>query len=503
MRKVLVADDEMIERKGIASLLMFEDYDLEILEAANGKEALELVKQKKPDILISDIKMPFMNGLELMDEVRKFCPDMGIIVITGYSDFSYAHTAIKNGVVGYVLKPVDPDEFHQIFDKAMTAISEKEQNEMLIHKNQDFLAQYFLQRYINTGTREGLENASEIVDISWWKCVGRMVLLETNVNCFDKEDVDFETLLADELQIPFYYLNIRATCSLLLFDRDQKIDYFVLAKHIHEFTQRLWAGEALSYVAVSSPLGEEMTIPQGFQELELLMENRYYRSKERIFMPDSNWQERDNYDFTVEMLQKMREDIQLHDINHLWEHYHKFAEQKELNARSSYIFVKFSCANLVGDMYKEMNYTLNKFEKIVDKMYYSKSIQEVVDVLEQTISVYEETMFSDKSSARGEVERVKSYIYSHYQEELSVEILGNAVYLSPGYLSYIFKQETGEGLSHFIRRFRLEKAKEQLSNTNKKIIQICQETGFTNSSYFCKSFREYYGCSPEQFRKKI
>ena len=163
--------------------------------------------------------------------------------------------------------------------------------------------------------------------------------------------------------------------------------------------------------------------------------------------------------------------------------------------------MKFACSNLVKIMYEDMNYTVDKCAEIVEELYQSGTIQGVVDILEHTISTYEETMFSNKSSARNEVEKVKSYIYAHYAEELSVEILSNAVYLSPGYLSYIFKQETGEGLSHFIRQFRLEKAKELLCTTNMKIVQICKETGFTNASYFCKSFREYYGCSPERFRK--
>lgn len=245
MRKVLIADDERIERKGITSLLMMEDYELEIMEAANGKAALDLVKQKKPDILISDIKMPFMDGLELMDEVRKICPDMAIIVISGYSDFSYAKEAIKNGAMGYVLKPVDPDEFHNTLEKTIAYLEEKEQNQEMAQKNQDFLEQYFLQRYINTGKPEVMDEASEVVDVSWWKHVGRMILLEATADCFEDENDengDFETLLANELQIPFRYLNMRAASSLLLFDRDQKIDYFVLAKHIHEFTKNLWAG---------------------------------------------------------------------------------------------------------------------------------------------------------------------------------------------------------------------------------------------------------------------
>lgn len=499
MRKILIADDERIERKGIASLLQFEDCEMELFEAANGKAALELVRQEKPDILISDINMPFMSGLELMDEVRKISPDMAIIVISGYSDFSYAYEAIRNGVAGYVLKPVDPDEFHRVFKKAMSALAEKEQTEEIIQKNQDFLEEYFLQKYMNSGKEEVVDEASEILDVSWWKTVGRMVLLETSADCFENYTGDFQQKLAEELKVPFHYLNIRASSSVLFFDKEQKLDYYVLAQHIHDFTANLWDG-VTTYVAVSSPLDGEV-LSEGYQEVEVLMENRFYRFGECIFMPDSNWEERENYDATVEMLEKMEEDVQLRDITHLWEHFHKFAEQKEHGARFSYIFMKFACSNLVKIMYEDMNYTVDKCAEIVEELYQSGTIQGVVDILERTISIYEETMFSNKSSARNEVEKVKSYIYAHYPEELSVEILSNAVYLSPGYLSYIFKQETGEGLSHFIRQFRLEKAKELLCTTNMKIVQICKETGFTNASYFCKSFREYYGCSPERFRK--
>ena len=87
MRKILIADDERIERQGIRSLLERKDYNLEILEASNGKEALEIARSQKPDILLSDIKMPFMTGLELMEKVRQFDSEMAIIIFSGYSDF--------------------------------------------------------------------------------------------------------------------------------------------------------------------------------------------------------------------------------------------------------------------------------------------------------------------------------------------------------------------------------------------------------------------------------
>ena len=102
---------------------------------------------------------------------------------------------------------------------------------------------------------------------------------------------------------------------------------------------------------------------------------------------------------------------------------------------------------------------------------------------------------------RSEITEVKSYIYHNYEKELNVEILAEKVYLSAGYLSAIFKEATGMNLNRFIRVFRMEKAKELLRTTNMKVAMVSEQVGFANSSYFCRSFREYYGSSPESYRK--
>jgi len=499
LRKILIADDERIERKGIRSLLERKDYNLEILEAGNGKEALEIARRQKPDILLSDIKMSFMTGLELMEKVRQFDPDMAIIIFSGYSDFEYARQAIQNGVMGYVLKPVNPVEFYDVIDKTIVALDERQQTEVLMQKNQDFMEQYFLQKFLNTGRQEIMDEAMETLDVSWWEEIRQMVLMETATDFFEDYTKDFEADLSEELKIPFHYLNLSATSSLLLFDGKVNVDYSVLGQHIHGFMKDNMNTEC--YVAVSSILTSGIHMAEGYQELELLMENRFYKSDEWVYMPDTNWEGKDNYDMVVDLLEKMENDVRLRDISHLREHFRKFAGQKQQGGKFSHIFVKFSCSNIVKEMYKDMNFSSDKCADAIEKLYQCGTVQEIIDILEQNIQLYEDTMFSGQSSARSDVEKVKSYIYEHYADELSVEILGKGVYLSPGYMSYIFKKETGEGLTHFIREFRLEKAKELLRATNKKIVQICKETGFTNASYFCKSFREYYGCSPEKFRK--
>ncbi len=126
---------------------------------------------------------------------------------------------------------------------------------------------------------------------------------------------------------------------------------------------------------------------------------------------------------------------------------------------------------------------------------------EILAVTEDNIKEYEAFLERSMSASRNEVATVKNYIYQHYEEDLNLEMLAEKVYLSSGYLSFIFKKETGMNLNRYIRVFRMEKAKELLCSTNMKVAQISERVGFANVSYFCRSFREYYGSSPESYRK--
>lgn len=499
LRKILIADDEKIERSGVRRLLQREELNMEILEAANGKEALKIVQESRPDILFSDIKMPFMTGLELAERVREVSPDTVIIIFSGYSDFEYAREAMKNGVLDYVLKPIDPKELKRAFHNALDKIEEREHSTVILQKNQDFLGEYFLQKFIHSGNQDVMLEAAEVVDISWWQGIRRAILLETTKEFFEECKDDFQSVLAEELKIPFHYLNLDARRSLLLFNERVRVDFPVMAEHIHDFMMQHF--KARCYVAVSSPLEQGTQIPEAFRETELLMENRFYRQDPWVFLPDMSWEGKENYEIVVQLMEKMEEDIHLRDITHLWEHFRKLKEHRQSVGQFSHIYVKFSCSNIIKELYKGMQMSQEKCNTMIETLYMCNTMQEIFDILEENIKLYEETVFANQSNARSDVEKVKSYIYEHYAEELSVEILGSGVFLSPGYMSYIFKKETGEGLSHFIRAYRLEKARELLQNTNMKIVQVCKEVGFTNSSYFCKSFREYYGCSPERFRK--
>ena len=148
MYRVLVVDDEKLEREGIRFLLSMEEGEWEIYEAANGKLALNELRSHKIDLMLTDIKMPHMDGLELSKKAREEYPGLEIIIFSGYGDFSFAQEAIRDGVTDYVLKPVDPDRFHETIQKIQAEITSRKDKEQQSMKEKSFLQQYFLLSFI-------------------------------------------------------------------------------------------------------------------------------------------------------------------------------------------------------------------------------------------------------------------------------------------------------------------------------------------------------------------
>lgn len=140
-------------------------------------------------------------------------------------------------------------------------------------------------------------------------------------------------------------------------------------------------------------------------------------------------------------------------------------------------------------------------KEAVEEIYQAGNLDDICRVVSRCIHEFENSNLQSEKNVRSDVDTVKQYIHYHLEEELGIDRLSQIVFLSPGYLSYVFKKETGVNLSRYIKDCRMEKAKELLSKTNMKVVQICEKVGFTNPSYFCQSFREYCGVSPDKYRK--
>ena len=148
MTNVLIVDDEKIEREGLKYLLSREEGERKVFEASNGKQALQIIRTEDIQLILTDIKMPHMDGLELSRRAKEENPALQIVNFSGYSDFSFAQEAIRYGVTEYILKPVNPEDFHKVIQKAEKEIDRRKKKESQEIKGKNFLQQYFLQNYL-------------------------------------------------------------------------------------------------------------------------------------------------------------------------------------------------------------------------------------------------------------------------------------------------------------------------------------------------------------------
>ena len=500
MYRVLITDDEKIEREGIKFLLAQEEGEYEIHEAANGRQALNVLRSEEIDFLLTDIKMPHMDGLELASKVREEYPNLPIVIFSGYSDFAFAQEAMRYGVKDYVLKPVDPDTFHTTIGKVkaeLQSIRSKKQKE---EKGKNFLLQYFLQTYLYSGNEEVLKKAGEILDESNWEQWHCAILIESDESFFDSASDEVPLEIQAELRRSFFYLNLNGRQSLLLF-KDVYCDYTLVAKNVYSLLKRLHP--ARFHLAVSRRFDGYRELPGIMEQLEQQMEEKFYHPDIHIYTSEEEEEKNTGEEEQdSRLMEKISEDISRKDVKQLWSHFHSLASKYQSNTQFSAMYVKFVFSNVIQELFQENQFSEErKLDHEVERLYSCTNLKQILAITQENIKEYEEFLERSMSESRDEVAAVKNYIYNHYAEDLNLETLAEKVYLSSGYLSFIFKKETGMNLNRFIRVFRMEKAKELLCTTNMKVAMVSEKVGFANSSYFCRSFREYYGSSPESYRK--
>ena len=502
MRKILLVDDEKIERSGIVMLLERMPEEFTVIEAVNGVDALKKLKEDPADMVLTDIKMPQMDGIELIEKIREYGSQMPIAIFSGYGEFDYAQKAIRNGVSNYILKPVKPQEFEETIRKILRTIEQKEQEKEKQRESSQYLYCHYLQMYLETGKdtyAQLLKNNPEKAEL--FDQIQCMMLLETEENFVESHEAELEEKLPLFLERKLGFLSLDMNQLLLLFYRSASNNYMRIGATIREWLKQEYGME--SYIAVSRLAKGSDSLPRLYVELENQMENKFYQLDSHIFGYDCGEDEegrevRQKTDFQA----ILQENIRKKEIPQLWDNYYKLRQQIRTASMDSQMYIKFIFTELIRDIYEQMQAVGSEEMKAdVEKVYQSGNLGSICEVIEDCIHKFEKNCLAENESARSDVERIRQYIQYHVDEDLRIDQLAARVYLSQTYLSYIFKKETGMTLSRYIRQCRMEKAKELLTSTDMKIVQVCEKVGFSNVSYFCQSFREYTGVSPEKFRK--
>jgi two-component system, response regulator YesN len=472
MIKMIMLEDEPWIRKGIEHMLPWKYLGIEYIGfASNGKDGLKLVEKYEPDIILTDIKMPVMDGLQFIEKLREIdhlYPK--VIILTGYNDFSYAKEAIKHGVVDYILKPIDSNELLGTITKLVKNIKQEMADTLRIQKLQ--FANYLYEQVMGN---EG--------------------------------ELDLE------LKLPYPYF------SFLISTKTLPKHYIEQNEHICEYFY-FQMGHSVVYTLC---FNEDVPPPIIINEEFPVLNDEYAFGISNLYSSESSNIKEAYHEAQFHLQQNLRRDSQRGDLP-FKRTYLKEEQEKELltllqagDRQEAYEFVaKLLDTCLSFEEKLVMNFQLytflgsyiNKNQMLEESnyLYYFKMANCNEDVERLTEEVHFpmiDYIMNEWNHTPSEIGKLaKNYIDQNYEDSsLSLSMVADQLKISPSYLSHIFKDELNVNFISYLTEKRVIKAKEKLSETQLPIYIISEKVGFNDPKYFNRVFKRQTGITPKQFRE--
>lgn len=541
MYKLILAEDEEDVREGIIGQIDWERYGFEVVEQAeNGKEAAELVDRLLPDVVVTDIQMPFMNGLQLAEYIRSRHPGTKIIILTGYDEFEYAQRAIKLQIDEYILKPFSSRELIEVLLKVKTVIeseiAEKENIHVLsehYRKSLPILREQFLSSLVSRRLRpEEIAAKSREYGIplsgDWFQS---SVISLDYIRGPGAAEADHRVSLRDtgdrNLQL-FAVLNIAEEICLkhgfgrVFIHRDDLVMLSSLAgKDESEMTGRTLAVleeirqnvQRFLKLTVTIGAGTVCRTPEllfrSFADALQALDYRLILGNNRVIWiedVESRTSRLPVYDELTE--QSLIRTVKLGTVQELTEIINELfgtLDGSQVTASEYRIFlleILTSILRVAKESGSETNELfgpgiaslpdMNKFNNMEDAK------QWIIDICTRLMNHIAQER---QSSYKQLVEQAKHFIKSHYDDsDISIGRVCQHLHISTGYFSSIFKKETKLTFVSYLLQIRLEAAKELLRTTELKAFEIADKIGFTDPNYFSFCFRKKYGQSPKEYK---
>jgi two-component system response regulator YesN len=526
-------DDEPSVVDALAHTFPWSDYDIEeVLCAYSGREALELVKRHVIDIVITDIRMPGMDGIQLIEQIRKFSRQTEIILLTGYAEFDYAKRALQLNASDYLLKPVSDESLTESIAKVIRKLKVEweeaasfQRTTELLKEHQPALKAEYLANLLEGG-RLDAKDSLPLIDVPFTigdPVVPVLIRLEGHFSQYNHRD---------RLLMEYSILNMAEETLGLYFElwscRD-RYDYLFLALMLkeseaaedgNELLPRLCSqlqSNVLRYLQgdISIVIGNRLAFPDelsaGYQSTVKTMRRRI--GKDVGLLMNVNDPVEEQYIPTLKTLHEPPSIIHLFEAGR-WEEAglklasvsdeldHAWNDSPELLAEMYHTLASacYRYAHVNGETLAQL------FERIGEKdgIPELSTLLSVKRMKEWAVGLCVKLASGNTEEIRHSrtfvVNQVKDYIHDHLSEDVSLHILADQVNLHPVYLSKVFKLETKEGIKDYLHRVRMEKAVHLLKNSELRIYEITTEVGYLNTPYFIKVFKKEFTMTPQEFR---
>ncbi|GAA0179019.1 hypothetical protein SH2C18_19730 [Clostridium sediminicola] len=523
--RVMFVDDEKKTRKLLEICIDWNALGYEVtLGAASANEALELISTEKPDVIITDIEMPFINGLDFAQIVKVEYPNIKVIVLTAHNEFDYAQKGVDIGVSGFLLKPIKRDKIIQVMNNIKYNIFEekKQFNEYISLKdklkdNWEYIVQHFLNNMIiNVFSKEKLYNKLKYYEIPLHMNKGyyNILLISFDLGSDVEENILQTIRIQDTIKAVtnntsgvITFLDIHQ--NIVVLSENRKINLYSYDSYFttmiyQKFNVNIHTGigkpvEELTDIRVSYKYAYRMLQIEEFSQDKILSVNLNSESQYTQFR-DTLHEIEDNLSLYLKI--PIKEKV-LEQINIVFD----IIQDKHTMPFSNITVISVSIVNVILNTISEMGISVNELYstdnlpyKHILKLKDIKSIQKyILNLAEYTIQKIEKFK---QSTSNKVINNILDYINENISDcTLSCKKISEIFYVNSSYLSRMFKTTMGSTFSDYLKDIRIEKAKKLLAGTDLKIYEIAEQIGINDPNYFSKYFKKHTNYTPAQFKK--
>ncbi|OLS42173.1 response regulator transcription factor [Bacillus sp. MRMR6] len=514
MYKVLLVDDERIITEGISRVINWESIGTTLIGTArNGIEAYNIIEQIKPDIVISDIKMPGMNGLELVAKVYNAFPEIKFILLSGFSEFDYAKQAMEFGVKHYLLKPCNENTIMDAVSEICGDLKEKHNREQFVQKMKGTLEtvlpyakEQMLKEFItNHYNNKDLEHYQKLFQLNIEKENVRLVLFQL------EGDIQFEHMFAIKNIAEHIFDEYILSCTVgetILFLIGDTYVTGKLHSHIEKIQETFYQYYQVdSTVAISDP-GKIKNANKLYKEALDCLSYRFYLGEGGVITKkDITFQNNtkdvefyyDDENFCRLVKSGSWEDV----LKEIFTFFNQLGELRhDINITKSYVIQLFNSMIRLCDL-KEMNMYLTKITLLLEM----DTIQNMKSFFENVAREITEFFYNQNKNKHSAIINKVIEVINQYlaNQNLSLHWVANEMlYMNADYLGKLFKRETGEKFSNYLTRLRIEMAIHLIEKENDvKVFEIAEKIGYgENPQYFSQVFKKHTGFTPSEFKRE-
>lgn len=501
--QVLIVDDEEIVCRGLAQFVKWQQHGFEVAGIANSADdALSMMEKIHVDVAVMDIRMPGKTGLDLLKILQSRYPETRSVILSGFSDFSYAQEALRCGAVDYLTKPVDLQEMEQLLDRLRTEF-EQQQQDAQIRTNR-------LEALLLSAARGYSDLTSRKYDLpvlhSWYGL--SLSLLDRSLSEAEiltkKEQmraglsglVPSSIVLDDEVFSQFCIM----PCA-----SDETLESCLFMLEQFDNASSSWAfgiSKQKSGIWQLHEAWEEAGCAQRYRRAGTKEGVIFYRNIEPLFTHSSmNLQ-----DILPDLLRALSDpETRRQSLSMLQDALASTLREEVTLTQYQTACIRFliELNSYLQGLHLPDDDLHSRLNDALSQLLMGSGCQVCADCVTAYLDWLIEILdnFDDQTLGKGAIREIQLYIRQHYSENITLNSLAEQFFLHPNYLSRLFKEKTGKNFVEYLTEIRMEKVKELLKISDCKIVEICAMAGYDNPRYFSKVFRQYTGMTPREYRE--